>query len=277
MARRAKSTARLRRADRHLLARRAVPSAALLLVDAPPSLRAKWHGLRAVLVVAVAMLSSSVAVAVGPRDSTCRSGRCAAASFACASRHRRCRPGPQQTTARPAVATMIFMLVISCSLRGAFPTRPILALARFPRDRSILRRACEPAVSQESVIHVRASLRLLRRSHVLLVLRLRAGDHGAAERFEGRMALQLVMGGLRAGNTAPMRDRGQGLHPRRLDARRRRQRPAVRLLLLRPRGLRLRHRARLPGGGDGAAPAAADGAALHGAASPRPSTPRTAT
>ena len=55
-----------------------------------------------------------------------------------------------------------------------------------------------------------------------------------AERFEGRMDLQLVMGGLRAGNTAPMRAEDRAYIR---DAWTRvacRERPAVRFLLSRP-------------------------------------------
>ena len=84
-----------------------------------------------------------------------------------------------------------------------------------------------------------------------------------AERFEGRLGLQRGDGRPARRQHGAHARRGQGLYPRRLDPRRRRQRPALRLLVPRPRGLRLRHRARLPRGGDGTAAAAAAGAALH--------------
>ena len=60
-------------------------------------------------------------------------------------------------------------------------------------------------ISQESV-NVRPSVRLFRRPHVLVVLWFPPVIAALAERFEGRLGLQLVMGGLRAGHAVPMRD-----------------------------------------------------------------------
>ena len=46
---------------------------------------------------------------------------------------------------------------------------------------------------------------LLRRSHVFLVLWVLAGDHRAGRALRSRLPLHTIMGGLRAGNTEPMR------------------------------------------------------------------------